>query len=345
MKKFLIMMAAIIAAVTVNAQALMPSKFMDNTYVSLRYGVTGLMHPSSFKYVGGTCIDTPNGFAHSLAQQTELQFGKYITPKFGVALDGVVSWDTFSSRDNMSKYTVPFITVSALAKYRFVNNDKFAFVAVTGPGWVHVFVKDGADANDLMVKFQFEFTYKLNDKWNIDVVPELNYNLTRNGANKQPYFDSRDAWYGLSVGVTYNIGNKFEKCPYEYTQGDVDRLNTQINELREELAKKPTEVVKEVVKEVEKVVPAMQTRYVVAFDFGKANLDAVAKDVLNQIAPNTNVVVEGETSFPGTETYNKKLSEQRANAVADYLRARNVNVNGVKGLGETGHQVVVVTVK
>ena len=127
-------MIATVAMFTMNAQTHVAPKFTDNTYVTLRYGVTGLMKPSSFNYVEGTCGDKSNGFAHSLAQQTELQFGKWVTPRFAVALDAVVSWDTFSSLHKMSDYTVPFITVSALAKYRFVDTNKFAFTTVAGPG-------------------------------------------------------------------------------------------------------------------------------------------------------------------------------------------------------------------
>ena len=134
MKKIFSLMIATVAMFTMNAQTHVAPKFTDNTYVTLRYGVTGLMKPSSFNYVGGTCGDKSNGLAHSLAQQTELQFGKWVTPRFAVALDAVVSWDTFSSLHKMSDYTVPFITVSALAKYRFVDTNKFAFTTVAGPG-------------------------------------------------------------------------------------------------------------------------------------------------------------------------------------------------------------------
>lgn len=337
-------MIAIVAMFAMNAQTLEQTKFIDNTYVTLRYGVTGLMKPSSFNYVKGTCGDKSNGFAHSLAQQTELQFGKWVTPRFAVALDGVVSWDTFSSLHKMSDYTVPFITVSALAKYRFVDTNKFAFTTVTGPGWVHGFVKNGTgknDKNDLMAKFQLEFTYKLTDRLDVDVVPELNYNLTRNGANKQPYFDSHDAWYGLNVGITYRLGNQFTACPYKYTQADVDKLNAEINDLR---ARQP-EVVEKIVEKVVTKEVKTQTTYVVAFDYGKAELDQAGRDVLNAIPTDAVVDVQGEASYPGSKNFNQKLSERRATVVSDYLTNRGIKVAGCNGIGETGHQIVKVVVK
>lgn len=337
-------MIAIVAMFTMNAQTYVAPKFTDNTYVTLRYGVTGLMKPSSFNYVEGTCGAKSNGFAHSLAQQTELQFGKWVTPRFAVALDGVVSWDTFSSLNKMSDYTVPFITVSALAKYRFVDTDKFAFTTVAGPGWVHGFVKNGTgknDKNDLMAKFQLEFTYKLTDRLDVDVVPELNYNLTRNGANKQPYFDSHDAWYGLNVGITYRLGKQFAECPYKYTQADVDKLNAEINDLR---ARQP-EVVEKIVEKVVTKEVKTQTTYVVAFDYGKAELDQAGHDVLNAIPTDAVVDVQGEASYPGAKKFNQKLSERRASVVTEYLTKRGVKVANCNGIGETGHQIVKVVVK
>lgn len=327
------MMVALVATISMSAQTYVAPKFTDNTYVSLRYGVTALMHPE--------CNGFDN-FGHSLAQQSELQFGKWVTPRFGVALDGVVSWDTFSYQsvlgtrkyvgDVKQTYAVPFITVSALAKYRFVDTNKFAFTTVAGPGWVHGFYKDATDKNDLMAKFQLEFTYKVTDRLDVDVVPELNYNLTRRGTGMNPYFDSRDAWYGLSVGVTYRLGKKFQECPYTYTQGDVDHLNAVINDLRAENDNLRNTPAKVVTNTVEKVTEkAFDNKYVVTFAQGSAEITARAEEVLNQIPAEKTVSVVGTTSPEGSTELNNKLSVQRAEAVASYLKNRGVKVTTVSG--------------
>lgn len=346
MKKFFSIMIAIVAMFTMNAQTYVAPKFTDNTYVTLRYGVTGLMKPSSFNYVGGTCDDKSNGLAHSLAQQTELQFGKWVTPRFAVALDGVVSWDTFSSLHKMSDYTVPFITVSALVKYRFVDTNKFAFTTVTGPGWVHGFVKNGTgknDKNDLMAKFQLEFTYKLTDRLDVDVVPELNYNLTRNGANKQPYFDSHDAWYGLNVGITYRLGKQFTECPYKYTQEDVDALNEQINELR---ARKPEVIEKEVIKEVVKKEYIGLDEVIITFEKESSELTDIAKAVLNKIIEYSTVVtyIQGDASYDGNAKFNENLANARAESVKKYLEDNGVKVINADGK-ITGSRIATIYVK
>ncbi len=51
----------------------------------------------------------------------------------------------------------------------------------------------------------------------------------------------------------------------------------------------------------------------------------------------TNIVIEGHTDSQGSEAYNQRLSEQRAEAVASLLRAYNVSSHRVStvGYGET----------
>lgn len=319
MKKFLMMLVALVAAISVSAQTYVKPNVFDNTYVQVTYGVTALTHPNCLLGID---------WSHSLAQQSGLQVGKYITPKFGVALDGVVSWDTFSCT-KLSDYTVPFVTVSALAKYRFVDTHKLAFTAVAGPGWAHYFVKDGTDLNGLMTKFQVEFTYKATDRLGIVVAPEFNYNLTNfYGNGNQPYFDSRNSWYGLNVGVSYRLGDKFKECPYKYTQGDVDHLNATINDLRAALAQKPNEVVKTVV-EKSVVVEGVDNSYTVLFAKSSdvvGDVTAVASALNKSDKP---VVIVGGTSPEGTEAYNKSLAISRAEAVKAALVKAGVDASRI----------------
>jgi outer membrane protein OmpA-like peptidoglycan-associated protein len=61
------------------------------------------------------------------------------------------------------------------------------------------------------------------------------------------------------------------------------------------------------------------------FDFDKSTLKPEAKTILKRNIqllkdnPKTKVRIAGYTSASGTEAYNQKLSERRANAVRDYL--------------------------
>lgn len=67
----------------------------------------------------------------------------------------------------------------------------------------------------------------------------------------------------------------------------------------------------------------------------KTNIESLVK-VLNKY-PDTNILIEGDTDNVGTAEYNQKLSERRAQAVADYQKARGIAASRVSiiGLGET----------
>ena len=64
-------------------------------------------------------------------------------------------------------------------------------------------------------------------------------------------------------------------------------------------------------------------------------LDSVAK-VLNQY-PDSTITITGHTDDKGSDSYNLKLSEQRATSVSSYLSSHNVNYNRLtqRGLGES----------
>ena len=68
---------------------------------------------------------------------------------------------------------------------------------------------------------------------------------------------------------------------------------------------------------------------------GKASLDALVKDMkLDQVEY---ITVVGHTDRIGSDSYNQKLSERRANTVAKYLTAKGVPATKIKssGVGET----------
>jgi OOP family OmpA-OmpF porin len=85
------------------------------------------------------------------------------------------------------------------------------------------------------------------------------------------------------------------------------------------------------VAEPEQVIETVRVELDVKFDFDKANVKPESQadikalaDFMNQY-PQTTTVVEGHTDARGTDAYNQKLSERRANAVREVL----VNQYGV----------------
>lgn len=354
MKKFFSFVVALVAmfAMSMSAQTVESSRFIDNTYFRVEGGATALTHPGCLGY---------EDWGHTIQGVIGAEIGKWITPKFGVAFEGdfgirngskfgYFNYEYVGEGEYQKAQRFNYITVTGLAKLNMSNifagynpNRKWELVMATGPMWIHGFPGKNYE-NDFGVKFKAEVNYNINYRWQINLIPEFNYNLTgfySYGTYEHPRFDSRNSWYALKLGVTYKIGKQFTECPYRYTQDEMDAMNAQINELR---ARQPEVVEKVVEKVVTKEVNA-QTVYVVAFDYGKAELDQAGRDVLNAIPTNVVVDVQGEASYPGTAEYNQTLSEKRANVVAGYLANRGVKVADAKGVGATGHQIVKVVVK
>jgi outer membrane protein OmpA-like peptidoglycan-associated protein len=77
----------------------------------------------------------------------------------------------------------------------------------------------------------------------------------------------------------------------------------------------------------------------VLFDTGKYTLKEPARLALARIAgivvshPGLNLQVEGYTDSTGTAEFNQKLSEQRANAVRDFLLRQGLNTNNMTAVG------------
>ena len=67
----------------------------------------------------------------------------------------------------------------------------------------------------------------------------------------------------------------------------------------------------------------------------RTNIESLVK-ILNKY-PDTNILIEGDTDNTGTNEYNQKLSERRAQAVADYQNSLGVAGSRIStvGLGET----------
>lgn len=363
MKKILVFMMAMIATVSMMAQTVEKSKLTDNTSVTVKGGVSALMHPGCNGY---------ENLGHTLQASAGLNLEKWVTPTFGLGLDGTVGF-TNGSRVGLyqSKNWVNYVSVMAQGKVNWTNlllgykgaPRKFEVVTAAGIGWVHGFYQGTefpgvgymSDQDDLGTKFSAELKYNVTPRLALVASPYLAYRLT-NGLptqecgtkhmNRQPRFDSRAAWYGLEVGVSYRLGKTFTLCPYKYTQADVDALNGQINDLREELARKP-KVVEKVVEKVKKVTVATDAnQYVVFFDLASSELTPTAREVLDKITVSKVRLVVGSASPEGSKGFNEKLSTDRAQAVKSYLEGKGVKVSEAVGVGtELNSRVAVVTVE
>src|SRR6266850_1726532 len=77
----------------------------------------------------------------------------------------------------------------------------------------------------------------------------------------------------------------------------------------------------------------------VLFDFNSAGLRSVSRDSLREMAgvfekyPNTTIQVQGYTDSIGTNAYNQRLSERRAESVSNYLQQLGVRGSRLDAIG------------
>ena len=367
MKKFFSIMIAFVAMFTMSAQTVQPSTFFDNTEISVKGGVSSLMHPNCNGY---------ENLGHTMQGTVGVGVTKWVTPSFGLGVEGTFGIKNGSKfGEFQSGNWFNYVTVMPQLKFNLGNlfcgyNGEprtFEFIPTVGIGWVHGFYASQStqnaytgevlntpynnDKNDIGGKLAFEVRLNMTKRLALTATPYVAYNFTneRPSTNEftnptaQPRFDARNAWYGVEVGVAYRFGNTFKLCPYTYTQEDVDALNEQINELR---ARKPEVIEKEVIKEVVKKEYIGLDEVIITFEKESSGLTDIAKAVLNKIIEYSTVVtyIQGDASYDGNAKFNENLANARAESVKKYLEDKGVKVISADGK-MTGSRIATIYVK
>ena len=168
----------------------------------------------------------------------------------------------------------------------------------------------------------------------------------------QPAYNINNSFVQLNAGLVYKFANS--NGTHNFTivtprdQAEIDALNAQINELRN---RKPEVITKEVVKEVPSVKVkefTVSDLVFVTFAQGKSVLTKEAKAALNNVKEGVHVQVVGTASPEGSKELNDRLSQARADVVANYLKGRGVIVDEATGKGVQGvtsNRLAVVYVK
>jgi outer membrane protein OmpA-like peptidoglycan-associated protein len=375
MKKLVLMLAAAAMAVSASAQVfesapgqeygLRQSKFTDNWYVGVNGGVATKL--------------TGHRWLSDLDPNFGIRVGKNITPVFGIAAE---SNAYFSNKPwNSTKLAVRALNTSLLGTFNLSNlfggykGDPrfFEVTALYGFGWGHVFkhANAGRATNRMTSKAGVDFQFNLgkNKEWQIYVEPSVTWAFIGKAGNThvsdtyavgykatreadQPVYNLNNAGLQLNAGVIYKFKNHDGRHNFSLVrfrdQAEIDGLNDQINNLKAELAKKPKEVVKEVVKETPAKEVNVSDLVFVTFAQGKSSLTKDAKAALDNIAKGKHVTITGTASPEGSKELNQRLSEARANTVAEYLKSKGVNVDKAEGKGvqgNTSNRLAVVYVK
>ena len=336
MKKFLMLLVAMFATVnflSAQNESLMnyngDSRFTDNWSVSLKTGYSGFIDKDYFD----TRYD---------AQSVVLGFEKMVTPWLGFEPEvnfrvrysggGTIINPSLNGRVNLANI------------YNYNGERKtIEPILFVGIGYG----RQLKESSSSTLRTGLDLNFNLGDKkaWAIVVSPRFAwYDL---GA----YNLSRTTMFEVLAGVSYhfktsNGTHSFAKAKL-YDESEVNNLNSKINELRkandelemklENLRNKPVDAL--VTKEIDK-----SNQFVVAFEFDSYKLTDDSKKTLDNIPAGLTVNVYGATSPEGTTRHNLKLSENRAKAVADYLKERGVKVNEVAG-GDKGRVAVVIPVE
>ena len=353
MKKLIFMMLMAFSAIVVNAQTtVQSSKILDNVYVGVDGGVATPLTFDNIFPLNGTAT---------------LRVGKQFTPVWGAEVEGTAWFGSnsdygYANRFDGVNHNVvrgSYVGVNGTVNltnlfWEYKGTPRlFEVSTVLGTGWVHTFIPNLSDKhrNYLGVKTGLDLAFNLGKTkaHTVSLRPAVLWNVSQPGNCVNGLaFNKLGAQLYVGVGYTYHF--KTSNGTHHFKTYDIGAYEATIARLNEELAKKPKEV--EVIKYVDRIVNNNYNGTVVngdtyvLFAWNSAELDATAKATLDKISGTVKVVAYA--SPEGTESYNKELSQRRANVVADYLRGKGVTVTEAYGAGvngNTSNRVAIVTVQ
>ena len=329
---------------------------------------------------GGVATPLQNGpFFGNMRGIFGLELRKQITPVFGLGVEGEAgvntsSWSGLKSRNAIDdSYVGAFGTVNLNNLFAgYAGTPRvFEVEAMLGAGWGHTYYPKHVadDYNFFATKAGLNLNFNLGEAkaWTISIKPAVVWNMN-GGDNAQAasYYDANHAAFEITGGVTYHFKNSNGTHSFvierPYDQAQVDALNSQINDLRAEVAalavsneaceanaavlaaqlaacqSQPAQVVKEVSNTLSSV------RYVF-FRIGSSvntadqqpNVEMIAAYLKNH--PKAKVIVKGYASADGNLEFNEKLAAKRAESVKNSLiKKYKISADRIKAEGEgIGH--------
>ena len=337
MKKFIFMiMATMIATVSMSAQHVVESKAFDNTYVSVS--------------VGGT-VKTPLFEAVSDLNKVRpvigVEIGKDLTTLYGTSIEGKGTINNKGIHTMFDDFSIVWNHKLDLTNAigGFNPNRSWGVKTVGGLGWGH---DNGCVAdNYLVAEAGVEVIYHINDKWAFNMNPTFVWNQAETGLNVNK------SEMEFSVGFTYNLGKGFKTCDVDAIVIERDFLNDKVNELRAKNENLESEIIAKdkLLTEKDNLITELNARKmttnnivvpaVIGFELGKSNVLTTSKGSLVKLAEflknneELNVTVEGFADVKtGTDEINQKLSEKRAEAVKDILIENGVSANRITAVGK-----------
>lgn len=273
-----------------------------------------------------------------------LSLGKWLTPVFGLRTK-INAWQMGKKDQGLGgdKYWTANeqLLINATSLFRGYDEQRFwNLIPYVGAG-IHRNMTHAHYSTALSLGLLN--TLRLSPRFSANI--ELAWNSAE-GSNGGMALKNRNQHFAVELGITWHIGKNNWKHATDQeavsalTEGELDALNAQLadalaeNErLQQELDAKPmptaaVTTVAPAVRTVENVVSAPVSIF---FKVGKANVIA-SRDMLSvkalaelAIDKNASVLVTGYADKSGNADANMKLSERRAQAVADELVRLGVN--------------------
>lgn len=360
MKRFGLLAAAVVMAMSVSAQTVTESKTFDNFYIGINGGVA--------------TATTGHGWLKNLQPNAGLRIGRNFTPVFGMAVE---SNAYFKNTNGFTTGTlVNALNTSLLGTVNLTNwfggykgePRVFEVSALYGLGWGHIFGTPTEEyKTDMLtskVGLDFAFNFGSDKQWQFYLEPAIIYSLNGNGYQGVKYDIDRSV-VQLNAGIVYKFKNSNGTHNFKIAelrgQSEIDALNAQVNSLRGELSGKDSELdakdrkIADLEKALEDCKNSKQPVYVrpvtatnlqptVLFRQGKSVIDPAQYAPIELIAtymknhPEAKVEIKGYASPEGSAEINQKLSEERAEAVKNALvKKYKISADRLttKGMGAT----------
>lgn len=359
MKKLLFLLMAVFSLTCLNAQELRMPKygFLDNWSISAAVGgnMTFADEYQSIKpknWGPEAWVSLNKDWSPVFGTRVNLGWGQNNVLTFNEGLENITPTllKNLALRPNRLDAGLDF-TFNPINLFNYNYDRRFNLLTIVGLGYSHTFEKNyGEDqisnaeyletpalkkGNYLVPKVGIQVNYRVSDPVILFLEGDFKvYSDKLDGIVNTAQYDGNLV---LSTGLTYRFKNHdgsrgFNYIP-SYNQEDVDALNNEINNLREELNKKPIEVIVHdtVVFKDEKVLNT-STPMTIRFtadsyeiaDEQKANIENLALFLKDNPEMVVSVIGYADKNT-GTPDYNQELSEKRAEAVKDLL----VNKYGV----------------
>ena len=311
-----------------------------------------------------------NIFNHA-AFALDLYFGKWHTPGFGWRAGyrglGMKSFD--KAANNQDWKSVTYLNFHFDAMFNLCNliggykaDRVWNVIPYAGLGWAArgMGVNDSSGSfggkglsGSLAVNAGILQNFRLSNRWAANI--EIGATILRNGFSGKPNIIGHDAMWTATVGLTYNLGRVgWDNAPdVEALQGIyagmIDDLQNELDDALAANEEKQAQIkdlenekaaLEKEVSELSNVKP-ISVAESIFFNLGSAQLVS-KREVMNIQAyaeaaseAGVKLAVIGYADVSGSTAYNLKLSQQRAETVAEVLRACGAEVAVVTGDGES----------